>query len=58
MKNTLQELTQQFKDFPTKKKQYEIDDRKYIVVSHFVGKKDINEILLGLAKKQAYNETN
>lgn len=58
MKNTLQELTQQFKDFPTKKNQYEIDDRKYIVISHFVGNKDINEILLGLAKKQAYNETN
>ena len=58
MKNTLQELTQQFKDFPTKKNEYEIDDKKYIVVSHFVGNKDINEILLGLAKKQAYNETN
>lgn len=58
MKNTLQELTQQFKDFPTKKNQYVIDDRKYIVISHFVGNKDINEILLGLAKKQAYNETN
>ena len=58
MKNTLQELTQQFKDFPTKKNQYEIDDRKYIVISHFVGNKDINKILLGLAKKQAYNETN
>lgn len=58
MKNTLQKLTQQFKDFPTKKNQYEIDDRKYIVISHFVGNKDINEILLGLAKKQAYNETN
>ena len=58
MKNTLQELTQQFKDFPTEHQEYEIDDRKYIVVSHFVGNKDINEILLWLAKKQAYNEIN
>ena len=58
MKNTLQELTQQFKDFPTKKNQYEIDDRKYTVISHFVGDKNVNEILLGLAKKQAYNEIN
>lgn len=56
MKTTLQELTQQFKDFPTKKNQYEIDDRKYIVVSHFVGKKDINEVLTKLAIKQAYGE--
>ncbi|MGN0961003.1 MAG: hypothetical protein ACI4PF_02245 [Christensenellales bacterium] len=56
MKTTLQELTQQFKDFSTKKNQYEIDDRKYIVVSHFVGKKDINEVLTRLAIKQAYSE--
>ena len=58
MKNTLQELTQKFKDFPTAQKEYEIDDRKYIVISHFVGDKNVNEILLGLAKKQAYNEIN
>ena len=56
MKTTLQELKQQFKDFPTKKNQYEIDDRKYIVVSHFVGKKDIKEVLTRLAIKQAYGE--
>lgn len=58
MKTTLQELTQQFKDFPTSQKEYEIDDRKFIVISHFVGDKNVNEILLGLAKKQAYNEIN
>ena len=58
MKNTLQELIQKFKDFPTAQKEYEIDDRKYTVVSHFVGDKNVNEILLGLAKKQAYNEIN
>ena len=56
MKTTLQELTQLFKDFPTKKNQYEIDDRKYIVVSHFVGNKAINEVLTRLAIKQAYSE--
>lgn len=58
MKTTLQELTQQFKDFPTSQKEYEIDDRKFIVISHFVGDNNVNEILLGLAKKQAYNEIN
>lgn len=56
MKTTLQELTQLFKDFPTKKNQYEIDDRKYIVISHFVGNKAINEVLTRLAIKQAYSE--
>lgn len=55
MKITLEELKQQFKDFPTTQKEYEIDDRKYTVISHFVGDKNVNEILLGLAKKQAYN---
>ena len=39
MKITLEELKQQFKDFPTAQKEYEIDDRKFIVVSHFVGEK-------------------
>ena len=58
MEITLEELKQQFKDFPTTQKEYEIDDRKYIVISHFVGDKNVNEILLGLAKKQAYNEIN
>ena len=56
MKTTLQELTQKFKDFPTAQKEYEIDDKKYIVVSHFVGNKNINEILIKLAQKQAYSE--
>lgn len=54
MKNTLQELTQQFKDFPTKKNEYEIDDKKYIVVSHFVGNKDIDKVLEQLATLEAY----
>lgn len=58
MKITLEELKQQFKDFPTTQKEYKIDDRKYTVISHFVGDKNVNEILLGLAKKQAYNEIN
>ena len=58
MKITLEELRQQFKDSPSTRKEYEIDDRKYTVISHFVGDKNVNEILLGLAKKQAYNEIN
>ena len=32
------------------------DDKKYIVVGHFVGNKNINEILIKLAQKQAYSE--
>ena len=54
MKNTSQELTQQFKDFPTKKNEYKIDDKKYIVISHFVGNKDIDKVLEQLATLEAY----
>lgn len=56
MKKQLQDLKQEFLNYPTKRQEYEIDDRKFVVVSHFVGNKDINEILKRLAIKQAYSE--
>lgn len=56
MKKQLQDLKQEFLNYPTKRQKYKIDDRKFVVVSHFVGNKDINEILKRLAIKQAYSE--
>lgn len=56
MKKQLQDLKQEFLNYPTKRQEYKIDDRKFVVVSHFVGNKDINEILKRLAIKQAYSE--
>ena len=56
MKKQLQELKQEFSNFSTSQNEYIVNDKKYIVVSHFVGNKNINEILIKLAQKQAYNE--
>ena len=56
MKKQLQELKQEFSNFSTSQNEYVVNDKKYIVVSHFVGNKNINEILIKLAQKQAYNE--
>ena len=48
MKKQLQELKQEFSNFSTTQNEY--------VVNHFVGNKNINEILIKLAQKQAYSE--
>ncbi len=56
MKKQLQELKQEFLNFSTSQNEYVVNDKKYIVVSHFVGNKNINEILIKLAQKQAYSE--
>ena len=56
MKKQLQELKQEFSNFSTSQNEYIVNDKKYVVVSHFVGNKNINEILIKLAQKQAYNE--
>lgn len=53
---SLQELLQKYSSCKTKQNDYEIDNKKFIVVSHFTGNKDINEILTKLAIKQAYGE--
>ena len=56
MKKQLQELKQEFLNFSTSQNEYVVNDKKYIVVSHFVRNKNINEILIKLAQKQAYSE--
>lgn len=56
MKKQLQELKQEFSNFSTSQNEYVVNDKKYIVVSHFVGNKNINEILIKLAQKHAYSE--
>ena len=56
MKKQLQELKQEFLNFSTSQNEYVVNDKKYIVVSHFVGNKNINEILIKLAQKQPYSE--
>lgn len=50
------ELNEKFKDCPTQITEIEINDRKYIVVSHFTGKKDLDEVVYRNAYDKAMSE--
>ncbi len=50
------ELIQKFGEHIKTSQTLTIDKNNYVVVSHYVGNKDINEILKNLAIKTAYSE--
>ncbi|MBP3267729.1 MAG: hypothetical protein J6M07_05340 [Ruminococcus sp.] len=57
MKTTnAKELNEQYRDCPTQEQVYMIDGRKYIVVSHYTGKKDLDDVVYKNAYKQAMDE--
>ena len=56
-KRTMEEMNEQYKDCPVKTTVQEIDGRKYIVHSHFVGTKDLDEVISRLALDLALNDT-
>jgi len=35
---------------------YEIDGIRYVVVSHYTGKKDIDKVIIDLAEQRAYTD--
>ncbi len=55
-KTNAKELNEKFKNCPTQKTEVEIEGRKYIVISHFTGKKDLNEVVYKNAYNQAMSE--
>lgn len=55
MKNKiLAELNEQYKDCPTSSATYEIDGNFYTVTAHFVGEKNLNEIIYRNAFEKAF----
>ncbi len=58
MKNnrTMKEMDEQFKDCPVRTNTYEVDGVKHTVVSHFVGDRDINDVMLTYAYNKVVNE--
>lgn len=56
-KRTMEEMNEQYKDCPVKTTVQEIDGRKYIVHSHFVGTKDLDEVIGRLALDHALNDS-
>ena len=57
MKTTnAKELNEKFKDYPTQITEMEIEGRKYVVISHFTGQKDLDDVVYKNAYKQAMDE--
>ena len=50
----MQELCVEFGSAPTSTSEYEIGGRKYIVTSHYVGRKNVDNVLREIAVKRAY----
>ena len=50
------EYAEHHKDCPEHTNEYEIDGKRYIVHSHFVGQKDIDKVLSEIAVNRALSE--
>ena len=58
MKNkTMFELNEEYKDCPKSEQEYTVCGQKMIVMSHFVGNKNLDEELYRLAFDKALDET-
>ena len=54
-RRTLEEMNEQYKDCSEVEKAYEIDGCKYVVHRHFVGTKNLDEVMEKLAFEYALN---
>ena len=43
-------------DCPTQEQEFEIEGRKYMIISHYTGKKDLDEVVYRNAYDQAIDE--
>lgn len=55
-KSSLAEMRKEYMKMPITANTIKIDGVLYIVVSHFVGGKDIDVVIRELAEKQAYED--
>ena len=56
-KPTMFELNDRHKDCSVHTNEYEIDGKKFIVHSHFIGGKDIDKVISEIAFNRALNES-
>lgn len=54
---TLSELNEKYSSCPVYVREYDLDNKKYVVHSHFVGSKDIDDVISSIAFRQALSET-
>ncbi len=55
-KPTLEDMKMNYDTKPTESRITEIDGTSYTVISHYIGGKDIDEVIRTLAEKQAYED--
>lgn len=53
---TLTELNEKYKDCPVRTSRYFIDEKEYIVHSHFCGNKDIDKVISSIALNRAMSD--
>lgn len=53
---TMQDMNEQYKNCPVHINTYEVDGRTYRVHSHFIGEKDINDVMYNYAVNRAMGE--
>ncbi len=56
-KLTMFEMNEKYADCPVTVSEYEIDGKKYVVHSHFIGEKDIDTVIRNIAFHRAMDET-
>ncbi len=57
MKNkTMQEMNKQFKNCPVHVNTYVVDGTRCIVTSHYIGDRDINDVMMKYAEDRAMSE--
>ena len=54
---TMFELNEKYSACPVRVSEYEIDGKKYVVHSHFIGNKDIDKVISEIAFNKAISET-
>ena len=52
----MQQLSVEHGSAPTSMREYEIGGKKYTVVSHYVGKKNVDNVLREISLKRAYSD--
>ena len=57
MKNrTMKEMDEQYKSCPVRTSTYEVEGVKHKVISHFIGDRDINDVMYSYAYNRVVNE--
>lgn len=55
-KRTMQEMNEQYKDCKTERHEYQVGKERCVIVRHYCGDKDLNEVLYRNAFERAFSE--